>query len=87
MYCEEAVVRNSPGQSSTEDHPIKKGKQSDQRSSGEQSAHREQVQQEADADNLSGPNGRSDQNQDRRGQRDQDDGGRSGHVGRDQNSR
>jgi hypothetical protein len=63
-----------------EDHPIKTGEQSDKRSSGEAAAHREQVQQE------DGP-GRSDQNQNRKGQRDQDDGGQSGQIGRDQNSR
>ena len=80
-------MKNSPDRGPRkQDHP-KKDEQSDQRSGGEQSAHREDVQQEADAEKRSGPDERSDRNQTRRGQRDQDDGGRSGNVGRDQNSR
>ncbi len=62
-----------------EAHPTKTGEQSE-RSSGEEAARRERVQQE------DGPKPSS-RDQNRRGQRDQDDGGQSGQVGRDQNSR
>ena len=78
-------MRDSPNRSSN--HPDKSGEQSDQRSSGEEAAHREEVQQHADIKKQSRPGERSDDSQNRRGQRDQDDGGQSGHIGRDQNSR
>ena len=62
------------------DHARETGDAPDQRSSGEEAAQREQKQQEADAKKPA-------RNQTQKGARDQDDGGQSGVVGRDPNSR
>jgi len=54
---------NSPSRQS---HPTRTEEQSGQRSSGEESAHREEAQQDADAGK-----GRFNRNQNRKGERDQ----------------
>ena len=45
------AMGNRPDRSLVNDHPVKREEPSDQRSDGEQAAYREQVQQEADAEN------------------------------------